>query len=131
MGEPTRDEQFEGIQNNIRVAEYDYREETGEPAAFDLSTVKWIEGKARAFGAGQSEESRAQLYSVLGSAFAECLRRSFDGEWVFVDGEWFGIYFETKDLTLNPWKKIAGALSGDEGESPVAMFQWTAGKLAE
>jgi hypothetical protein len=131
MSELTRDEYFAGIQNNIEVAEYDYREETGRPASFDLAMVEWIERKARAFAAGQSKESRAQLYSVLASAFAECLRRSFDGQWVFVNGEWFGIYIEKKDLTLNPWKKIAGALSGEEGESPVGMFHWTAWKIAE
>jgi len=127
------DEHFRAIQQNIEVAAQAYREGTGSEPLFDRAMVEWIERNCRSFASKTgafAAEDRAHLYSVLGSAFAECLRRASGGEWTFVDGEWVGIYVEKSDLTINPWKKIAGALDGEIGESPLGMLTWVESKTS-
>lgn len=120
-------QELEGIQTNLSVAAYDFREDTGEEALFDLRTLAWIDATIQRFAASapHTEQERLEFLAVLGAAFGECMRRGFGGEWIMHD-EFAAIGIASRDVTLHPWRTVTRALLGEEGQSVVGMYNWAA-----
>jgi hypothetical protein len=124
----------EGIARNAKMVDERASAEMRAPCMYGRAAVVWLEGHIRMLRTeiekvpAEREQSEVDaLGGVLYPFFGECIAHAYEGQWVFVNNQYWGISLHPKaDVTLFPQKQVYGALGGDSSKSPLAMFDFIA-----
>ena len=129
----TPEEQRKIDNENLVIMVAQASKSMGVPCAFDRATVEWIDRSVKRIGdeiAAKPPETHVEQVNYAASLFyalyAECIIKTYEGEWVLTAGDEWAVFIPSKNLTVFPEKRIFEALYYDREESVLAFFDWLA-----